>query len=612
MHDAASDADLQIRTAVELYRQGNSAAAEERCRQTLTLAPGHRDAQVLLGLVLHFDARYSEAEEVFAALVLQEPHEPTHWINLGTARRAVKRFDEALAAYARAAELGAASAEFYRNVGLAHIDRYDFEAARAVLAHAAALAPEHADIRFRYAQSCYECQRTEEALQALEGWEELPELTAELAVNIGYLLMNLGASARAEIALQQAALDPAPDPHVTLTLVQALERSNRLEQARTLFDTLAADPRAPQLGVDLVLVEAQLAEREGQYESARRLLERALLDVRDLHRRHYQLFPLAKCLDALKHYDAAFETLLEAHRSQIAHIELTAPAAALRGVPTLAVTKFSCDAADVASWNHSGAPEVAASPIFIVAFPRSGTTLLETTLDAHPLLKSMDEQPFLQNALDEFAAPNVRYPEALGALTNAQLDRVREAYWLRVRRKVRLEPGQRLVDKNPLNILRLPVMRRLFPHARILIAIRHPCDVLLSCYMQHFRAPDFALLCSDLRTLARGYRRTFDYWYAQQQLLEANVREIRYESFVADFESQTRAISDFLQLPWDERVLAPAAHARTKGYISTPSYAQVVQPVHQRSIGRWRHYETRFAEVLPLLRPLLQRWNYEA
>ena len=197
-------------------------------------------------------------------------------------------------------------------------------------------------------------------------------------------------------------------------------------------------------------------------------------------------------------------------------------------------------------------------------------------------------------------------------MSAADLERVRASYWERVRRKVLLQPGQRLVDKNPLNILRLPVIRRLFPHARILLTIRHPCDVLLSCFMQPFRAPDFALLCGDLPSLAAGYRRTFDFWYQQVGVLAPSVREIRYESFVANLEAEARGVIDYLGLPWDDHVLAPGEHARAKGYISTPSYAQVVQPVNTKSIGRWRAYQERFAGIIPLIRPYLDRWGYDA
>jgi Flp pilus assembly protein TadD len=612
MRDAASTADRDVRAATQLYREGNRVAAEQCCRRVIGLVPRHRDAKVLLGIVLLAEARFGEAEAIFGELAADEPRQPANWSNLGTARRGAGRLDEALTAYARAAALGESSADFYYNIGLTHIDRLDFEAARAVLERAVALAPTDGEIRYRFAQACYESRRTDEALRALDGWEVLSGLTPETTANIGTLLMNLGEHTQSEAAFARVARDPAADPHSRLVVIEALERTNRLQEARVRLDQLRSDPGAHSLGADLLLAEAQLAERELKFDAACRLRREVLRDVKEMHLRHFQLFRLAKCLDSANRPAEAFATLLEAHRSQVAYFALAAPALSLRGVPTMTITQYGCDPADVASWDHSGAPSMADSPIFIVAFPRSGTTLLELTLDAHPLLKSMDEQPFLQHALHALDATGFRYPEQMGGPSAAQLDQIRADYWVRVQRKVTLEPGQRLVDKNPLNILRLPAIRRLFPNARILLAVRHPCDVLLSCFMQHFRSPDFGLLCADLGTLAMGYRRTMDYWYQQLALLAPAVREIRYESFVADFETEVRRTSEFLELPWNERLLAPAAHAQAKGFISTPSYSQVVQPVNQKAVGRWRAYEEHLAEVLPVLRPYLDRWGYDA
>jgi hypothetical protein len=275
------------------------------------------------------------------------------------------------------------------------------------------------------------------------------------------------------------------------------------------------------------------------------------------------------------------------------------------------ITEHGCDPADVATWHDEGAPSVHDSPVFIVAFPRSGTTLLELTLDAHPGLRSMDEQPFLQNALEDITAQGVSYPTELGRLDSRQLDLIRARYLERVSTKVKLGAGERLVDKNPLNLLRLPVIRRVFPNSRIIVAVRHPCDVLVSCYMQHFRAPEFTGLCRDLPTLAAGYRRSFDFWYQQAGLLHPAAREVRYEAIVADFSNEVRGIIDFLQLPWDDSVLTPSTHAREKGYIATPSYSQVVQPISGKAVGRWRAYERHVAPVLPILRPYLERWGYD-
>jgi hypothetical protein len=375
---------------------------------------------------------------------------------------------------------------------------------------------------------------------------------------------------------------------------------------------LAADPRARSLGVDLTVTEAQLAQRESRHADACRLLRQALGRCRDFHKRHFELFLLAKSLDALGQYDEAFETLEEAHRSQVAHFKLIAPLITVRGAPALVITQHSCDAADVAAWGESAAPAAEDSPIFVVGFPRSGTTLLELTLDAHPALRSMDEQPFLQNAIDELMSQGVRYPAGLARAGDTHLAAARSKYWDRVHRKLQLGPGQRLVDKNPLNLLRLPAIRRLFPKAHILLAVRHPFDVLLSCYMQHFTAPDFALLCVNLPTLARAYRRSFDFWFEQAALLRPAVHEVTYESLVADFDVQVRKIAEFLELPWNEAMLEPGRHAEAKGYISTPSYAQVVQPVNSKAVGRWRPYGAHFTALSPQLQPYFERWGYSA
>jgi len=424
--------------------------------------------------------------------------------------------------------------------------------------------------------------------------------------------MNLGAAEQAEEALRAAFADGRPDAGASVTLARMLERTNRLTEARSVLEKTVGSTDASGLDGELAQARATLAQREGDHELAIALYRQVLGEVRHFDRRQHQLFPLAKSLDALKRYDEAFAALQEAHASQLAHLRMAHPLVAVRGGPGLIITEFSADPADVATWSHEGAPPVEASPIFIVAFPRSGTTLLELTLDAHPQLRSMDEQPFLQNALEDITALGIRYPVDLGKLDAPQLDSVRARYWERVRRKAQLAPGQRLVDKNPLNLLRLPVIRRVFPHSRIIVAVRHPCDVLVSCYMQHFRAPEFALLCNDLETLARGYRRSFDFWYEQAQILEPAAREVRYESFVADFESEIRGIAGFLGLPWHDALLAPAQRAKEKGFISTPSYTQVVQPISSKSVGRWRAYEQHLRPVLPHLQPYLDRWGYSA
>lgn len=598
-----------LREAVALYDANQFEKAEPLCRRLAGAIPDKEPVLTLWAAVLHALERHAEAEPIFAKLVDLQPHNSSYWMNLGTARRALGRYDQALQAYTRAAELGCATPEFYFNVGLTHLDRRDYESARAVLKRAVELAPTHALMRSEYIKACYESMQMEEAAAALQGWTDFSGLAPDQLAEAGHRFMNLGETQLAESVVSQLQ-SVQLDPRAMLTLAQIMERTNRISEAQRLIDRLAADPRATSLGTDLLIMQAQLAQRSGDHEVARELFQQTLQGTQQFHDRHFALFPLVRSLDALRRHDEAFAAMTEAHESQVAHLELTAPLAVARGTPTWEIAKWSCDPEDVEQWDAAGAPSMQDSPIFVVAFPRSGTTLLEQTLDAHPSLRSMDEQPFVQYALDDIVATGVYYPEQLAKLAPGQLRAIRARYFERATAKVQLQPGQRLVDKNPLNLLRLPAIQRLFPNAPIILAIRHPCDVILSCFMQHFRAPHFVMLCATLQSLAEGYRRSFDFWYGQAAMLAPRVMEVRYETFVADFERGVRQIAEFLQLTWHDAMLAPAEHARAKGFISTPSYSQVVQPVNQKAVGRWRPYRDHLAPIIPQIQPYLDRWGY--
>lgn len=605
----STDSAALVQRGFALLQNGQFAAAERCAEQALGAEPGLSAALNLLAIALNGQSRNAEAANAFTTLTRLEPCNIAHWVNLGTTLRAVKRYAESLVAYERAAQLGETTADFYYNVGLLHIDRGDFEAARSTLARAHAMRPDDVEIAYHLALACAETLNNFQGTAALGNWQRMPGLSTEMVARIGNVLMVLGELGGAERALALAEQDPAPDAGALVQLALGFERANRLEAANRRLEQLKRHPGRNAVSADLKLAEARLAQRAERHEEAARLFAELVRECPEPERRHYHQFPLAKSLDVLGRHGEAMVTLLDAHASQVAWIRATQPEVAERKRETMRVTRFGCDSEDVARWSQAGSPSAADSPVFIVAFPRSGTTLLEQVLDSHPRLRTMDEQPYLQYAIEKLAGEGVHYPDRMAPLSLQQLDAARQHYWSLVRRSVVLEPGEQLIDKNPLNILRLPAIARLFPNARILLAIRHPCDVLLSCFMQHFRA-EFAWQCRDLETLALAYRRTFDYWYQQQAILHAAVREVRYETLVAQFEPQVRALAEFLDLPWTDALLEPGENARRRGFISAPSYAQVVQPVHSRSIGRWRPYARWLAVMLPQLQPYLERWQY--
>jgi len=608
----ADDPSTLARLAAQDLQENRVAAAEAKCLRALTTDRQHRDALNVLGMVLHAQGRHEDSVRVFNALTQYEPRNAGYWSNLGTALRATRRYDAALAAYDRAVELGGVTADVLYGVGVLHVERCDYVSACVMFSRALGLAPLDAGLRLAHAQTLVDSMRNEEALATLEGWPRFTGLTPERIAGIAHLLMAMGEMRRAEPALAAVLDHTRGGSPGSLRLAQLLERANRLSEAREVLDRIKARWEGAAADLEVMMVEAALAQRNRAHEEAARLYSEVLKHQSDFLRRHHVLFPLARSLDALGRYDEAYATLDEAHQSQVAFIDTALGKPASDSSPVIELAGAGCDREDIAGWQDVGAPGVEDSPIFIVAFPRSGTTLLEQILDAHPLLRSMDETPFLKEALEDVRNSGIRYPSELAALSAAQLDTVRARYFERASKKVELRRGERLVDKNPLNMMRLPLIRRLFPHARVVLAVRHPCDTLLSCFLQEFRAPDLALICRDLPTLAHNFRTAFDFWYTQLPLLDGATLELRYETLVNDFAAQVRGLAEFLLLPWDEGLLAPAAHARDKAYISTPSYSQVVEPINPASIGRWRHYQRYFTAALPLLTPYLERWGYSA
>jgi hypothetical protein len=302
--------------------------------------------------------------------------------------------------------------------------------------------------------------------------------------------------------------------------------------------------------------------------------------------------------------------LAESHARQMTLARQAVPELAKPGAPPLYLGTIRVDPQAYAKWQDYPAPSMLESPIFVVGFPRSGTTMLEQMLDAHPNLQSMDERAYLNNLVEYLSNFGVEYPKDLDKLSAEQCEELRRVYWNLTAKVAPRKQGQRLVDKNPLHMLRLPLINRLFPNAPIIMALRHPCDVILSNYMQYFTSNSFAVLCSSLERLAQGYVNAMESWIYHADLLKPKVIHSRYEDLLDDFAGNILRIGNFLELEDAAPMARFDQHARDKGFISTPSYTQVVEPPNKKAVDRWRRYHKYFEPVLPILQPIMHHWGY--
>jgi len=601
-------AQPNINDIVQAIQQGQLPQAEDWARQYLKLVPADESALVLLGMSEQMQGKLNQAEQTLGELTRLHPDSSIHWNNLGTILSESGRSEEAERAYRRALELDATNAGALENLGLVYYNRDDFAAARFCFLGASELDPQLIVARIYGALACCECTDMPNAERLVASWWQW-HLTPDLLLLLADVMMRTAHPDTSESILLRA-LQQSPDKlRVQVRLLLHYERMNRIAEAQALLGQLppAQNIADPELQNQLVNVCAALAEREKDFHKASALLE-PLARVGQPGADFF--FILARVRDKLDNADGAMQALQQAHARQMEKAALMVPELLAPDVEPLTRGLEPISIEQREQWPALPAPDAAQTPIFIVGFPRSGTTMLEQMLDAVPELRAMDEQPFFQDLVEHIGRLGLRYPQDVHRLDAAQCEQLRNVYWGLVRKTVQLEPGQRLVDKNPLNMLRLPLLHRLFPEARIILALRHPCDVVLSCYMQSFGAPAFMVLCSTLQRLARGYVNAMRGWLRNAELLQPRILSLRYEDLLADFSGNAQRIGEFIGVTDTTPMLAFHEHAQRKGYIATPSYAQVTEPAHTRALGRWLRYRAHMQHVLPTLQPMLEQWGY--
>ncbi|KRE82996.1 sulfotransferase [Rhodanobacter sp. Soil772] len=576
----------------------------------------------LLGLAQQATGRHRQAAATFRRLAQMRPGVSAYWNNLAVACRQAGDLPASEQALLTALALAPDDAEVHYNLGLLYTQQQRWIPARQALLDAAQLDPHFIEARLQAAYACYVCGDNTQQEAMLRGAIDWPAQPAEQALVLSAMLSVQG---DLDAALRTLAHARVPDDEpaagimrLRIAAQRALlyERNNRIDAAQDELRQLppsvldALPPDAQRARADGWRAHAALAMRRGAYAEADALYQRVLACANDDESQASAAFGLASALDRQGHYPEAWQALQKAHAIQLETARNVVPELLATDSQPLQLTGGGVGHGTRADWKPLSSPGSRQSPVFVVGFPRSGTTLLEQMLDAHPDFQSMDERAYIHDLIEGMELVGQPYPADLANLTQQDADQLRSVY-RRLVGEVLPDLGERrLVDKNPLNMLCLPMIMRLFPHARIILCLRHPCDVLLSCSMQPFRSPAFMVLCSSLQRLARGYAKAFEQWHRDVAMFAPQVLEWRYESVVSQFDEQVARLGQFLETADTSAMTRFAEHARHKRFISTPSYAQVTEGVHRKAVDRWQNYREQFEPVLPVLQPWIDRLGY--
>ena len=484
-----------------------------------------------------------------------------------------------------------------------------YEAAMRLLERAVAISP--GDVGARNALSLC-LQRLERPAEALYHVEELLKKHPNLGfahANKGNALIAMGSLGRAKQShLRALELEPG-NLAATAALASIATHRGKHDEARSWAEqALVAAPGYP----DAVMSLAAAELAGGASARAESLLHQIIMDTRagPVDRARATSL-LGDALDSAGRYTEAFdayttgnEALRQIHRRFAAGTSMLAFARALSAAATVI---------DAGKWAGTAPQTTSADAdghVFLLGFPRSGTTLLEVILDGHPQVASIEEHELLTDAVLEFMCEPLNLTP-LAQADGAQLRPLRAAYWERVRGAGLDVAGKVFVDKHPLNTLKLPLIARLFPRAKILFACRDPRDVVLSCFRRRFKMNPAMYELLTLQGAATFYDAVMGFADQVRPVLGLDWRVVRYERLVADLTHETREICEFLGLDWVADMGDFAARVQEREH-ATPSTAQLARGLDRSGIDMWRNYLKPLRSVLPVLEPWVERLGYPA
>jgi tetratricopeptide (TPR) repeat protein len=428
-----------------------------------------------------------------------------------------------------------------------------------------------------------------------------------LLANFALCMKNQGKMEEAR-ALYLEALESMPDNlHAILGLARLEEADRNLDAALALVDRAdAINPGNP----NSTLIRATVLGRKRDAAAAIALLDGMAANKAQMSPSEW--IEKGRLLDQMGRYEEAFEAYTEG-KKRLREISGNQYMAQLAQARVTRLRNFFT-AKRMRTLPVAGVRDDVAQPLFVLGFPRSGTTLLEQTLTAHTRIAAGDELPIINeitHLMPRMLTSPLNYPEALAELWmgdhREDLDNLRDYYLRRVAQLGIVSEGAKwFTDKMPLNETDLGLISLLFPRSPLIHVIRHPLDVVVSAFSNLLTHGHY---CSyALETVAQHYVLVMDLVEDYKREMNLNYYASRYEDMIEDQEGSIRKVMEFIGEDFDPRCLD---FHENKRYARTASYAQVSEKLYSRSKFRYLNYLPQLAPVIPILQPVIDRLGYK-
>ncbi len=562
--------DVPIAIGNALLSRNMAGEALTWYQKALQAAPNSEDALLNHGNALLVLNRADEAIACFEKILDRNPDNPAAHAGMGDALRGLNKVDEALACYEKALALKPDFFIVLNNMGNGLQSQGKLTEAVACFEKALALAPNSFETYNNLGNALQFLNKIDASTAAYQKALQINPGYAKALENLADIYEKTSRIPEAKATVERGLQDDPDNAFLRVVLAKCLRREGAADRAVELLEQAAAQSLPPALEREVNFELGRLYDRAGDSERA------------------FQCFAAG---NAIARSSAALDPAQYLHRIDVLSgffsedLDLPAPAPAI----------------------ETGEK----APVFLIGFPRSGTTLLDQILDSHPAIQTIEEREMIGQVQKKIAATPEELIEKWGKLTDEEIRQLRDLYFEVADKYISRDPGCILIDKFPLNIIRVPLIWRIFPAARFILALRHPYDVCLSCFMQDFKVNDAMANFFTLEDAATLYAKVMKLWQQYITVLPIRFHAIKYEELVADFESATRGLLGFLGVPWDNGITRYNEHARQRGRINTPSYHQVTEPIYQRAKYRWKRYAGQIEPVSDTLQPYIDYFGYD-
>ena len=387
-------------------------------------------------------------------------------------------------------------------------------------------------------------------------------------------------------------------------LFEIFDRSNQFKKLENILN------KAKQKFKDHPLVNFFVGiyeYKKKNYNEVIKVYEKIVLDKNDIGRLTVRNELLAKSYDHIGNYDKAYESFQSANNQINSFFKKKCNKENYINFINKRIEYFIPK--NIKNWVIEK-KDKEKSPIFLIGFPRSGTTLLDTILRSHPKVEVLEEKPVVDIFIRSLEKAINNNLNNLGKIDSSLIEKLRQIYFDNRNKYINFDPDKIYIDKMPLNLIHVGEIVRIFPNAKFIFAIRNPYDVILSCFMQQFSPNDAMANLTNFDDATNLYDLVMNLLLKYNETLSVNVKIIKYENVVENFDKSINNLLNFLELEWDDKVKEYYKTAKNRGMINTPSYNQVNMPLYNKSINRWKNYANKFLNNKKILDKWTKKFDY--